>query len=77
MIIKYMNLILVVLPIEVRLVEFSSVGTVELNIVGLVEFNIVGTVELAIFIAQVNLFCWFRCWIRIVSFSRGSLHSIK
>ena len=56
MIIKYMNLILVALPFEVRLVEFNNEGTVELNNVGLVEFNIVGTVELALFIAQLNLF---------------------
>ena len=48
MIIKYMNLILVALPFEVRLVEFNNEGTVELNNVGLVE--------LALFIAQLNLF---------------------
>ena len=85
MIIKYTKLIVVVLPIDVGSVEINVVGPVEVNVVGPVEVNVVGPVEvnvagpveLALFIAQLKLFCWFRLWILTVFCSGGILHSIK
>jgi len=77
MIIKYTKLIVVVSPIDVESVEFNIVKPVEVNAVGPVEVNFVGPVELALFIAQLKLFCWFRLWILTVFCSGGILHSIK